>query len=383
MKDDYDQPAIGAVPEAAAPGSSTVAADGALRSIDRRIVIGLVAGAVVVGSTVAYTLTTTRQSMLTPTASAAVPSTLRDGQSLALPSAPSPTPPPRPPVQRTMRPMTPAPIAYVPPAAPAAAAVTARTPSPEAIWAEDERRRILETRRASSRVQFADGGLAQQTARDTRDLAQGSQMPVAGNGPHRQFLGSQRGVVGYIAPQSRYQINRGTIINARWETTLDSTLPGGTVKAKVDETIMDSRTDSVPVLVPGSILTGTCDSQAFPGEARALCVFDEVEMPKPDSRRFFMGANNAAGQQGENGASVGVDTHAGRTFGNAFLYSILQAGVNVASRASTVVNLDGTTSQVFQTPQRSAPTFHAYVGQPLTIVVAQDLPLDRFEERAP
>jgi type IV secretory pathway VirB10-like protein len=380
MRDEYDQPA-GAVPEATAPGSSSVGGDGALRSIDRRIVGGLVAGALVVGGTIAYTLTSTRQSMMSTPAYAAVPSTLHDSSSLALPSAPSPTAPARRMAQRTTPPNTPAPVAPVPAVAPDRPAAQPRTPSPEEIFAEEERRRILETRRASSRVQFDDGGLAQQTARDSRDLAQGSQMPGAGNGPHGQFLASQRGVVGYIPAQSRYQLNRGTIINARWETTLDSTLPGGTVKAKVDETVMDSRTHSVPVLVPGSILTGTCDSQAFPGEARALCVFDEVELPTPDSRRFYMGANNAAGQQGENGASVGVDTHAGRDLGRSFLYSILQAGVNVASRASTVVDLSGNSSQVFQAPQRSAPTFHAYVGQPLTIVVSQDLPLDRFQEK--
>jgi hypothetical protein len=63
------------------------------------------------------------------------------------------------------------------------------------------------------------------------------------------------------------------------------------------------------------------------------------------------------------------------------LYSVLQAGVNLASRASTVVDLNGgNMGQVFQQNTRSAPTFHAYVGQPLTIIVAHDLPLDAFRD---
>jgi type IV secretory pathway VirB10-like protein len=110
-------------------------------------------------------------------------------------------------------------------------------------------------------------------------------------------------------------------------------------------------------------------------------LFDRIELPAPDSRKFSMGPNNAAGAQGENGMSVSVDTHAGREFGNAFLRAVLQAGVNLASRASTVVDIGN--GSVLTQSARSTPTFHKYAGEPFTIIVAQDLALDRFMETGP
>jgi type IV secretion system protein VirB10 len=302
--------------------------------------------------------------------------------------APSPLP--------TLRPQTPMPVAFAVPQEVAPSQAQPKTPSPEEAFAEEERRRVLETRRASSRVLFdSDRDLAQQTDRDERDLTHGSQMtgsapmsgtqasglPGAAQGPHAQFIAQQGGAPGYMPTTTRYELRRGTIINANWSTTLDSTLPGGVLVARVSEDVKDSITHSVVVLPAGTIITGTGDSQTQAGEARYLCFWDQVELPYPDSRKFYMGANPGGGRQGENGVDVSVDTHAGRDFGHAFLYSVLQAGVNLASRASTVVDLNGgNMGQVFQQTTRSAPTFHAYIGQPLTIVVAHDLPLDAFRD---
>jgi type IV secretion system protein VirB10 len=321
---------------------------------------------------------------------------------LAAPAAyhlPDPSPTPlafAPSPLATLRPQTPVPVAISIPQEAAPVQTQPRTPSPEEVFAEEERRRVLEMRRASSRVLLdADRDLAQQADRDAQNLAQGSQVtgsqmpgaPVSGasvtgalaQGPHQQFIAQQGGAPGYMATTSRYELRRGTIINANWSIALDSTLPGGVLVAKVSEDVKDSITHSVVVLPAGTIVTGVGDSQTQAGEARYLCAWDEVELPPPDSRKFYMGSNPGAGRQGENGVDVSVDTHAGRDFGQAVLYSILQAGVNLASRASTVVNLNGgTMAQVFQPNGRSAPTFHTYVGQHLTIIVARDLPLDAF-----
>jgi type IV secretory pathway VirB10-like protein len=243
-----------------------------------------------------------------------------------------------------------------------------RTPSPEEEFAEQERRRILEARRASSRVTFdADAQLAQQTARDAADLAHGSAMVAQAS-------------TGYIATTTRYGVNRGTIINATWEVNYDSTLPGGVLKAKVSKNVLDSLTHSVVVIPAGAFINGSNAPQDQPGRARGLTFWDEVEMPPPDSRKFDMGGNVGAGRAGENGVDVTVNTHAGQDFGRAAFYSVLQAGVNLASRASTVVDFGAGTSQVLQPPPRSAPTFYAKIGDPLTIIVAHDLPLDRFQE---
>jgi type IV secretory pathway VirB10-like protein len=274
-----------------------------------------------------------------------------------------------------------------------------RLPPPEVVFAEEERHRVIEARRASSKIALdSNDDLAHQTMHDSQDLAQGAQMtggePMTGyhqqiaqategsaTAPHQQFLEQRSGVAGYVPTRSPYELTRGTIINARLLTTVDSTLPGGVIKAMVTATVKDSRTHSVTVLPIGTILTGEGDPQTVAGEARYLSVFDRIELPAPDSRKFYMGPNNAAGAQGENGMSVSVDTHAGRDFGNAFLRAVLQAGVNLASRATTVVDIGNST--VLTQNTRSAPTFHKYVGEPFTIIVAQDLALDRFMETGP
>lgn len=318
------------------------------------------------------------------------------------PAPPTPlvaTPPPL----TTTSPPTAVPIPPLPPQGAAGAVLPEappRTAPPEDVFAEEERHRILEARRASSKIALdSNNDLAHQTMRDSQDLAQGEQLPRdepmtasyhqqiaqategSATAPHQQFLEQRSGVAGYVPTRSPYELTRGTIINARLLTTVDSTLPGGIIKAMVTSTVKDSRTHSVTVLPIGTILTGEGDPQTVAGEARYLSVFDRIELPAPDSRKFYMGPNNAAGAQGENGMSVSVDTHAGRDFGNAFLRAVLQAGVNLASRASTVVDIGNST--VLTQNARSAPTFHKYAGEPFTIIVAQDLALDRFMETSP
>ncbi len=265
-------------------------------------------------------------------------------------------------------------MAYEPPpnraeAAPAAAAADPRTPSPDEAFADEERRRVLEARRASSRVTFDQDSLAVENARDSADLAHGSQLVAEAS-------------IGYVATSTRYSVIRGTAINASWEVNYDSTLPGGMLKAKVSKNVLDSLTHSVVVIPAGAFIIGSNAPQDQPGRARGLTYWDELEMPPPDSRQFDFGTNVGAGRAGENGVDVTVNTQAGRDFSRAVFYSILQAGVNLASRASTVVDFGSGTSQVLQPPARSAPTFYAKIGDPLTIIVAHDLPLDRFKETA-
>jgi type IV secretory pathway VirB10-like protein len=386
-EDEFEPAEHSGVPPAVAPSAKLEG----VRTIDRRLgpmIVGLV---VIVGAALFWVMHSSAQPMGASAVDAHQP-VLVSTAALHLPAptatplalAPSPLP--------TLRPQTPMPIAPAVPQEAAPSQVQPKTPSPEEVFAEEERRRVLETRRASSRVLLDnDRDLAQQTDRDESSLAQGSQMSgsapsvgqapgvaMAAQGPHAQFIAQQGGAPGYMPTTAQYELRRGTIINANWSTTLDSTLPGGVLVARVSQDVKDSITHSVVVLPAGTVITGSGDSQTQAGEARYLCFWDEVELPYPDSRKFYMGANPGGGRQGENGVDVSVDTHAGRDFGHAFLYSVLQAGVNLASRASTVVDLNGTNmGQVFQ-QTRSAPTFHAYVGQPLTIVVAHDLPLDAF-----
>jgi type IV secretory pathway VirB10-like protein len=363
MRDEYeDDDAV--VPPPAPASSPVAAAPSGVQTFNRRIPALVGVGILVAGGAVAYVMQTTRATMTQPAiAATAAPPVLGSG-SLRLPSAPSPTPPAtaRPLPSQTLAPNTYAP----PPSAGETGAAAPRTPSPEEEFAEEERRRVIEARRASSRVTFdSDAQLAQQSARDASDLARGSAMA----GP------------GYLPTASRYSVSRGTEISATWEVNYDSTLPGGQIRAKVTKNVLDSLTHSVVVIPAGTYIDGANAAQEQPGRARGLTFWDEIEMPAPDSRKFYFGENVGAGRAGENGVDVTVETHAGQDFGRAALYSILQAGVNLASRASTVVDFGSGTSGVLQAPQRSAPTFHAKIGDPLTIIVGRDLNnLDRFQE---
>jgi type IV secretory pathway VirB10-like protein len=382
----------GVVPKAVAPQKASIPG---LHTPNRTLAPLALALVCTIAVVFFWTISASRHSVSSPALASPPLLTSDTDPSYHVPPAP-PTP-----LIATAPPATPAPslTAAIPPLPPQVAAVAAlpeatpRIPPPEEVFAEEERHRIIEARRASSKIALdSNADLMHQAAHDSQDLAQGAQMidyhqqaaPAAegpATGPHQQFLEQRSGVAGYVPTRSPYELTRGTIINARLLTTVDSTLPGGVIKAMVVATVKDSRTHSVTVLPIGTILTGEGDPQTVAGEARYLSVFDRIELPTPDSRKFYMGSNNAAGAQGENGMSVSVDTHAGRDFGNAFLRSVLQAGVNFASRASTVVDIGNGT--VLTQSSHSAPTFHKYAGEPFTIIVAQDLALDRFMETAP
>ncbi len=397
MSDEYDYELIddGGV---ASPvtASKPVIADGRLRTLNRKM-MGWVAVALLLATGVYLTvIKQTRDSMASAASLAPTPPpTIPDRQKLVLPT-PSPMST-TPHVLQTVSPIsraTVSAVAYVPPSQVTTQQAEPPTPSPEQVYAEEERLRILEARRAPTRVVLDNESAAfsQQALQDQMNLAQGAQLHGAtltstalqnngqGGDAHQQFIAQHDGPIGYVQTTSPYELTRGTVITARWLTALDSTLPGGVLKAMVTKTVYDSKTHSIPVLVPGTILTGEGDSHAQAGEARYLCIFDRIELPAPDSRKFNIGSNNADGAQGENGASVSTDTHAGREFGHAFLYTLLQAGVGLASRASTVVDVGGNIGQVVQPNGHAAPTFHQYVGEPVTIIVSQDLPLDAFKE---
>jgi type IV secretory pathway VirB10-like protein len=193
--------------------------------------------------------------------------------------------------------------------------------------------------------------------------------------PHSAFIAQHSGDPGYQAATSRYELVAGTIIPARLVTAIDSTVPGGIIKAEVVESIFDSETHSVVVVPRGTIAIGSADSAQY-GEARLVASWTELYLP--NGRKFFASSNEGAGTKGEAGMPVSVDTHAGRAFGNALVGAVLQAGVNLASRASTIVDVNSAATSV-QAPTRPSPTLHAYPGQLFNIVLNHDLPLDRYE----
>jgi len=197
---------------------------------------------------------------------------------------------------------------------------------------------------------------------------------AAGRPAHSTFVAARSGDPGYEAATSRYELAKGTNIPARLIFAVDSTVSGGLMKAQLTETIFDSATHTVPVLPAGTIAIGESDSALF-AEARLVSAWTEFDLP--NGRRFFASSNEGAGSKGEAGMSVSVDTHAGRAFGNALVGAVLQAGVNLASRATSIVDVNSATTSL-QAPTRPSPTLHAYPGQLFNIVLNHDEPFDRY-----
>ena len=285
-----------------------------------------------------------------------------------------------------------------------------RAKTADELAAEQEPQRRIDARRDSSRMhlegseeaqarqEFADAGGAPMDAPAPNAYAQsGSYAPGTASAPttvvgenrdarsepapaaHQQFLSRYAGVVGYEPATSDDELAMGTIIAARLETAVNSTLPG-LIRAIVTTPVYDSRTHSVVVIPAGAKLIGSYDQQTISGEARLLAVWTQIQFPGPGGRKFYMGAGEGAGAKGEAGISGSVDTHAGRAFGEALLYTLLNSAGNAASTAlnhsSTLINLNQAT-QMFQAPQRPAPTMHLYPGALFNVIVTRDLPLAR------
>jgi type IV secretory pathway VirB10-like protein len=301
---------------------------------------------------------------------------------------PDPTDPPfhmTPRKHPVLRLVSPTPVRVATPSATSVSTESLRPPgaSPVQPIVDEDARRLTDARYASARMQFDTPENASQehsilspavVTSHGDDIGASSVMRnVAESGtPHGIFLEARNGNPGYREETSPYELVTGTIIPARLITAIDSTVPGGIVKAEIIEAIFDSKTHSVVVLPQGTIAIGYTD-QALIGEARLVVAWTEFYLP--NGRKFFASSNEGAGGKGEAGMPVSVDTHAGRAFGNALVGSVLQAGVNLAGRAATIdISTAGNSVQ----PQRLAPTLHAYPGQLFNIVLNHDLPLDRY-----
>jgi len=363
------------------------------RSVSPMVVIGSVGGLVVVSALVVGSM------MMHPTAMAGASETIRVMPTpIAMSQViPDPTDPPTSVIQRPRRAayhhirhatravyvqpsrmyQAPQPVSYQPP--PPSYPVQQAPVQPVV---DEDALRLAAARYASSRMQL--------NTQDSSEVAVSASVAVANNNnvgtssamhlssdsgnAHGSFMEARDGNPGYEQPSSPYELVTGTIIPVRLVTAIDSTIPGGLVKAEVIESVFDSRTHSVVVLPQGTIAIGYTD-RTQNGEARLVAAWTEFYLP--NGRKFFASSNEGAGLKGEAGMPVSVDTHAGRAFGASLVGAVLQAGMSQASHVSTSLNLS--TGNMVQT-QQVTPTMHAYPGQLFNIVLNHDLPLDRYVE---
>ncbi|MCP5396175.1 MAG: TrbI/VirB10 family protein [Sphingomonadaceae bacterium] len=173
-------------------------------------------------------------------------------------------------------------------------------------------------------------------------------------------------------------IPKGTVIPAVLETALDSTRPGG-VRALVQRNIYSF--DGTRVLIQrGSRLIGEYDADLQPGQKRALIQWTRLVRPDGVIIALDSPASDPLGRAGVKGK---VDSKFLQRFGGAVLQSVLDIGVNVASRKVTdgvIVALPGSTQNVTATqPQQVQPTLSVRHGTSVSVFVARDLDFSSVE----
>jgi type IV secretion system protein VirB10 len=177
-------------------------------------------------------------------------------------------------------------------------------------------------------------------------------------------------------------VPQGTLIPAVLETALDSTRPGF-ARAIVSRDVRGF--DGSRVLIPrGSRLIGEYQSQAAPGQRRALVTW--IRLIRPDGVTMAIGSP-AGDPLGRGGIRARVNTHFFERFAGAILQSALDIGVNLASTAGhgqVIVALPGTiqgsVGQIVQ-PAQITPTLTVRQGTSISIFVARDLDFTGVEHR--
>lgn len=176
-------------------------------------------------------------------------------------------------------------------------------------------------------------------------------------------------------------VMQGTLIHAVLETGFDSTRPGF-ARATVSRDIRGF--DGTRVLIPrGSRLIGEYQGDVRAGQSRALIVW--TRLIRPDGATIEIGSP-ASDPVGRGGVKADVNTHFLQRFSGAILQSVLDVGVNLASRSansSVIVALpssSGLTGQIVQ-PTNVTPTLTVRPATSISIFVARDLDFTEVEDR--
>jgi len=169
-------------------------------------------------------------------------------------------------------------------------------------------------------------------------------------------------------------VPQGTLIPAVLETGLNSDHPGF-ARALVQRDVRGF--DGSRVLIPrGSRLIGQYAGAVAQGQKRAFILW--FRLIRPDGVTIEIGSP-AADPMGTGGVEADVNSHFFARFSGAILQSMLDVGVNLASRStrSPVVvalpgSLQGTAGTLVQ-PMQIAPTLKVTPGASIRSFVARDL----------
>lgn len=303
----------------------------------------------------------------------ALPSTDRDSASAAppplyIPPAAEPRPPFR--LARAPEPAVVAPpLARAQPASPPAQPIIVQPATPVVLAPEPPPR--------------VAGGSALVFDASARTLAAAPASEASGEAPDRPARASATGRARAASIANRSTtVPQGTLIPAVLETGFNSNGPGF-ARALVQRNIY-SFDGTRPLIPRGSRLIGEYGSDAAPGQNRALIAW--TRLIRPDGVTIAL-ASPATDPVGRGGIRAKVDTHFFERFGGALLQSVLDVGVNLASRSSNspvIVALPGTlqggAAQSAQ-PAQIPRTLSVERGTSVSVFVARDLDFTDVEQK--
>jgi type IV secretory pathway VirB10-like protein len=238
---------------------------------------------------------------------------------------------------------------------------------------------LAETRNVDVHGAFGDPDEAYSSSAQSRDPSRpaGAETNHDLNPARSISLISDQSVdgIGYVSPASANELSEGAVIHCRWITHVDSE-QAGHVSAVVIQPVYSSIDPNVEVIPAGAQLQGwyrTADS----GQTRLIAAWDRINFP--DGRKFNMGEEPGADELGGTGVGGSVNSHLGKLFGQAILYTALNA---VGQSLSRALYDSASVTQTFSDRQpQIKPTIYISPASRFDINVVRDLPLDRYEVR--
>lgn len=186
----------------------------------------------------------------------------------------------------------------------------------------------------------------------------------------------ENGALGYVPAVSKYELSEGAVIHCRWLTHVDSE-QAGHVSGQVIEPVYSTLDPQVEVVPAGAEVQGWYKT-ASTGTTRLIVAWHRINFP--DGRKFEMGEQPATDLLGGTGANGTVNSGAGKIFGQALLYTALNAAGQ--SLSHSIVLQGSSITQGFSSQQQQVkPTIYIDPTARFDINVVRDLPLDRFEVR--
>ncbi len=192
---------------------------------------------------------------------------------------------------------------------------------------------------------------------------------------------------GLQQPVSPYEVMAGTLISASLVTGLKSDLPG-LVVAQVTENVYDTVTGRVLLIPQGARLIGSYDSVVAFGQSRALVAWQRIVMPNGSS--VVIDNLPATDTAGYAGLEDDVDFHTWQLLKGVALSTLLgvstqatfgssQSNLVQAIRQSTSESTNSAGQRIVEKNLNIQPTITVRPGWPLRVIVHKDLVLQPYQ----